>query len=433
MSLVALRRALLGAVCLLASAPAAGALAASGGHLEAPPIVIDANPAHAGYPNIACAKTMVYASRGSSENNPAPAQTANAYYDGLGTEMVKVWDALRSYYGSSQISLVVNSQSPRAYYFSPSNTTVSYPALSGFPDDDDWVGLAQLVAKGGEGALRQVMATYAASVDAGTDAAVSDLMFIHNKCKTSNLVILGYSEGADVTRRALDRMADVFFGGSYTGKVVTMLFGDTLWSYNNEGPLVYSGNTTTGGRGVIRRVGEGYFGAAGREYVPPIPTFDARWNATSWCRAYDIACQSPGGTTGEHTQYGEQDALGASARAAAAIYAQAPTIRPVVTAKLNYDASCLSYAPQPLTAKFTVIGPPGTTQEFHGSWNSGQQAFPFTTVTVPGATVDNPAFPDGAVTGRGEVPIGGLSSGLNWNLALGNNVGGKLDARNKCG
>jgi hypothetical protein len=317
----------------------------------------DVNPPLGELPPLAgraqCAPIIVYATRGSSENNDVPADHATGqskYYEGLGEELVPIYVKFRELYAPGQVELITN-RAPRKWSGLGTGLDPSGPAVGGYPS----VGIAWTTKV-------DPFTLYERSVENGVQAMVSDLNTLRERCPESKLVLLGYSEGAEISRRALARLAWT----PAAGQGFVMTFGDVLWRAAEAG-VKYVGDAARDEKGVIRAAREGDNGIASpvRFAIPPIPAWAKGWDITTYCHGGDFACQWRGGTLIAHGTYHREDAVGASARLAHNV--GGPFAAPVVTAMPTIQGACYPRNSR-LTELLTVEGP--TPPEFTATLTS---------------------------------------------------------------
>jgi hypothetical protein len=207
--------------------------------------------------------------------------------------MQPIYAEFRSRYPAGHVELVTN-RAPQA-------TTAERPGgldPEGPPD----FGYRAFGAAGGTSSL---IGPYQSSVDEGVRNAVRDLLTLHERCPHSQMLIMGYSEGADVTRRALAALP--WTPGP--GAAFTMIFGDVLWRADDPG-VIQSGDATPAGKGLIRAARDGAaIPLVNGAEIPPIPDFPDGWNVTSWCHHDDLACQWPSPSTAGHLDYHSRESL----------------------------------------------------------------------------------------------------------------------------
>lgn len=331
-------------------------------------------------------QVIVYASRGSEENDTP--DHPDQYRGGLGAELEPIYAEIVKRYRPGDVRLVTN----RA----PQRTTLSTGGQdpSGPPGTNPAATPTQNAQTSGYPAagteyhpdqnpdVSTISGFYAQSVTEGTNAAWRDLSVLRVRCPSRvKLLAIGYSEGAEVTRRALAKLTFT----PAAGTAMAMVFGDVLWS-PTEPNMSFVGDTDPILKGYIRAVRVGIAGPAAAANVAAIPPFPAAWNVTSYCHRGDLACQFPLGTLQAHLTYGEDDAIGASGRAAQYLGGFANA----VTARLSTGAQCYP-AGAPLAAVISVAGAPaGAAATVFGRYQQPlwtEQAFAPVTVNVgPGGT-----------------------------------------------
>lgn len=281
-----------------------------------------------------CSEIVVYASRGANENLSLPSLRARGqfeadgvtprtkYYDGLGEELLPIYTELREKYAPGTIELVTN-RAPRATKLIGGTDPAGPATGAGFRA----VGVTFTPS---------AFYDYALSINEGKEAAIRDLTTIHERCPASKLAVLGYSAGAEVTRRALASLPWT----PDPGTAMAVTFGDPTWKAGDPN-LTYVGDTSRSQLGAIRATKEGDFGLGFSLLgfkIAAIPRFPAGWNATTYCHGGDLSCQWRAGLLLAHESYHEEDAVGAGARIAS--YLGGEFVRPVVTARIGGSAAC---------------------------------------------------------------------------------------------
>jgi hypothetical protein len=326
-----------------------------------------------------CPSVTAYVSRGSDEN-PATSSEDYAgrfkYYGGVGEEMSAVVNYLATLYPSFK---VVPNASP------------GYPAQG-----LDW----DLVEDG------TLPAVFMDSVEAGAVQAIQNLNTINASCPATKLVIIGYSQGALVSRLALaSHGSGPAVNGNKVnflpaaGRAATLLFGDPSWgrdpaSYGPryEGDVMRPGALPAGDeRGVSRWAKAN--GDFPKEHLLVPATTNAAWNEVSYCHGRDLACQFEHqkgqiGNGEEHLTYDEQDFFGAGNQAAAVFATGAAPLRvgnakAVPSTDLASPQVCLPRAAvssRTATMAASAVGAPSRT--FTSAWVA--------TNLGPGGTVHAP-------------------------------------------
>lgn len=374
-------------------------------------------PAHATLPPpsasaeaVACSDVIAYVSRGSSENDLGSTQD---YRGGFGAQLLPIVSGLRDLYGSDaagrpRLQIVLNrapSGGGRAGGTDP----------LGPGADRGYVGYRAL---GGEYAfpapLGSITRAYEDSVDDGVIALIRDVTLIHQRCPSSKLALIGYSAGAEITRRATDELTRTAWAPA-PGTGYAFVFGDSSW-HADEPNVAYVGNADRHWKGAIRYLQQTNTLGLGTA-IHPIPGYPATWPTTSWCHGADLACQYPAGTLAEHTSYGARDAIGAAARIARTVGVTGGAFaKPVVTGRLSTTATCLR-PNTTITATLSIAGSPaGTVGRVTGTFGFGFAPFPAQTLTT--------AEPTRTVT---------IKTGfLRGQLSLRGAGGALLDYRNPC-
>jgi hypothetical protein len=181
------------------------------------------------------------------------------------------------------------------------------PSTSFFAEADGYPALLQVSA------VYTLGATYEASMNKGVVDAVADLNAEHALCPSARIIAAGYSQGADVIRRAINPNVAYPVGSTTpyprlnftpaAGQIFLLLFGDPNF-HPETGPI------TTGG-GSTRYTGIGIAATAlGME--PATPAIPAAWHTESICHWADVVCQfSLGSGTSSHLTYDDSATSGA--------------------------------------------------------------------------------------------------------------------------
>jgi Cutinase len=245
----------------------------NGGRLfTAQPPVTDIN-------NGTCPAYILYAVRGSGEN---PGPKNRSLKELLGPRIEPVYKELQATVGTSLVGAVAN----------------TYPAVK-----VDGI------------ALVTVHVDYPPSVVQGVVNAEADIIKIANDCPNSVFSLVGYSQGADVLRRAL---ADL---GKYDLVSQLHIYGTYFFGDPNFDPNEVAGSP--------KLVEHGDFNVASgithqdnmiqNQTGDPIPAFPSTGLFHSYCDAYDVVCQGVawgnGGAT--HVTYANKYAKGVAWRIAA--------------------------------------------------------------------------------------------------------------------
>jgi hypothetical protein len=212
-------------------------------------------------PGVSCPAVAVYASRGSGE----------AFDDstlGAGSQLEPLYADLVAEYGSTKVGLEAN----------------GYPAA---PIVDPWFKKLDPY---------YLLHDYKPSVMHGVADAVADITAYANKCRKGyhTLVVAGYSQGADVVRRAMARIPYSSFPSRMTVQVV--LFGDPNFSPSE--------NFAFGDYHQVEGAGRRYYKLGG---LSAPPAFSSLYRVMSWCHNGDPVCQAGGSLPSEHGTYAESD------------------------------------------------------------------------------------------------------------------------------
>jgi hypothetical protein len=121
------------------------------------------------------------------------------------------------------------------------------------------------------------LARYTSSVSDGVASILADLPALHASCPNSYFVVAGYSQGADVVRRALPNL------DPSRNRIMTVkLFGDPNWRPGEAG-VRQSGDFGFTNTGIATLAGK-------LRRAPAVPaSFVNRLD--SWCKAADPVCQ----------------------------------------------------------------------------------------------------------------------------------------------
>ncbi|MEJ3748775.1 cutinase family protein [Actinomycetes bacterium KLBMP 9797] len=187
-----------------------------------------------------------------------------------------------------------------------------------------------------------VAQVYRASVAAGVAETVRELNQIHADCPGSRVLLTGFSQGADVIRRAL---ASPGLSPSISGpRLLVILFGDPNFD-PREANVPGAPSHDPARAGVLLNgsfdPGRTGLGDLLEPVIPVPPPLPARFTVASWCHAKDVVCQGEG-DSGPHSSYSRQDM---DAAAYLAAYHFATTGGPAPTAAVPVafpvDARCL--------------------------------------------------------------------------------------------
>ncbi|GAB3685840.1 hypothetical protein GCM10027589_54740 [Actinocorallia lasiicapitis] len=176
--------------------------------------------------------------------------------------------------------------------------------------------------------LVQIAGLYTGSIRYGAAQAVADLTTLHTACPSSKLLVTGYSQGADVIRRAL---ADPALPAGLNGvNTLVELFGDPNFQ-PTEG--IAHGTFTAPHSGIEN---------SGHAFIPAPGQIPARFTVHTWCHDYDPACQGDSTAIDQHLTYGAQDSYAAAAVAARHF---GYTGSPVAPTARNLGDACVSLVP----------------------------------------------------------------------------------------
>jgi hypothetical protein len=196
-------------------------------------------------------------------------------------------------------------------------------------------------------ALASLGSLYQVSMDDGVDDAVADLNAEHQACPSSTMVIAGYSQGADVIRRAINPNVAYPLNSSTAyprldftpavGKSFLLLFGDA--DFHSEPVPIVTGGGSESNTGIL-------WDAAALGLLPPVPNLPSTWHTVSFCHDDDIVCQfSLGSDITQHIDYGSEsdglnDGFAAAWRIMQYLGISSPTV-PVATAYMG-GVSCVT-------------------------------------------------------------------------------------------
>lgn len=156
-------------------------------------------------------------------------------------------------------------------------------------------------------------AAYADSVLPGVDYAVTDLISLHADCARSSIVAIGYSEGADVLRRAFNLISETVPAGqqftSYTG-ITAYLLGDP--NFDSKETEQSSGDFGVSSQGLLTHAF--LLGGVNIKLSAP-PAMPSTLGWWTYCHALDPVCQT-GYDLSQHMNYPPRDGYGIAARIA---------------------------------------------------------------------------------------------------------------------
>jgi hypothetical protein len=337
------------AAAALAATTAATAVTATGGGpaAAASSAAASSSAAVTDYIEGPCPSIIVYGSRGSDQpgpgQDPKPGQPER---HGLGLAIWEIYAALAATRPTGDVTYVAN----------------PYPAVDPLAD------LAHLE-------------NYVDSVNAGVAELQAAVPAIALECPAAKIAVIGYSQGADVTRRAVHGLSNP------SGRIKVFQLADPHFDAD-EATVEYTGNYDPVWTGLARNL-------ADLGVLTPAPAFRAEWNVESWCHGADIVCQYPAGTIDTHVNYHDLDAEAVAWRIAHWAGLGATTPIPVVHAD---GVRCSGSFPSRNQARFVLSAagsPPGTSVTL--------QAVVDTSTNIP---VVATLGPTGSVTWTTELPFG---------------------------
>ena len=149
--------------------------------------------------------------------------------------------------------------------------------------------------------------SYGTSVASGVQMMQQDMRKMFEDCRSSRIVVAGYSQGADVVRRALPTLQYPRPGSvgvsPFSMIAHVVLFGDPNFTAREEytdatGARTHVravGDFEIGRQGLLRSDSNRYLAGTGLRRPPSFDGVGARW-VSSYCHAYDPVCQSTNGT-----------------------------------------------------------------------------------------------------------------------------------------
>ena len=255
-----------------------------------------------------CPQLIFYYSRGSGQTlGPDPA--------GLGSPGLALYAAVRTRFGALNVASMANTY--------PAAPVSSY--LSG---------------------------RYTRSVAAGVTSELRNIDDLMGICPTSDLLLAGFSQGAQVTRVALARLSE----SEQHHVTAVVLFGDPYFSASEAGVTVYGGFTPRQ-VGILRQFRP--------KTTPAIPSaFGGK--VFTWCHPADSVCQGlhRGNGKASHSTYGT-DAQGAVAAIAARV---SRAIGQYTGATYSISGTCVTQ----LCAVAIYSGPGATSFEKVGAAYEGE-------------------------------------------------------------
>lgn len=234
---------------------------------------------------VSCPAIMVYAIRGSGEKLSDD--------HGAGSQLWPVYQQLVKEYGARHVGLEAN----------------AYPAV---PVTDPWVHLPD---------LWYLLHDYKPSVNRGVADAVADIKGYARKCHRGDhaLVIAGYSQGADVARRALARINPTqTFSVGMRVSLSVLLFGDPNFNPAERDLPPYDGTADEQGS-FQSREGVGRWADRQLHAMPVAPRLSFWYNLRSWCYHGDPVCQVGGLHFEVHSRYAARYAYAATTFVSAAV------------------------------------------------------------------------------------------------------------------
>ncbi len=355
-------------------------------------------------------KVVAYLVRGSDEN-----PGVNNYFEGVGTQMLPIYRALKQLYTYGAVPTPLPAEPVSSWFDStrvPGLKLVTNRGPRTIPRDaqnrQEYRGVEDPASRRADPQLGYraigvdltvfqdpasntgayvagLLEEYKSSMLQGTAAAVWDLNRILDNCPNATLVVMGYSQGAEILRRAMADSALAERVRTRTAKTAAFLFGDVRW-HENEPNVKYVGGTAGNTRGLMNSIQSGGYNGvwgSGPQQVltalGPVPQFKPEWNVTTYCHAADVACQGAGDVN-QHTNYDVTDAVGASARMAQFIYEfggssklDIASNRQAVTVSTTSTRSCIKYlnawyVPTSISMRVSIIGDPGQANQVRGSW-----------------------------------------------------------------
>lgn len=289
---------------------------------------------------VGCPKVVLYFSRGSGQ------KAAGDINDPRGLERPgrQLYDVLVRRYGPAAVGSMSN----------------GYPAVDiGFYDR----GIRSARAAGIIGRVRSVVGvladrgktglrTYEASVVDGIRSAFRNITDLVRLCPKSELVVGGYSQGAQVTRGALVRL-----GPAERDRVAAVvLFGDPLFKHDEPNVTVVADERIAlppdpKRRGIGRVLPVGGANPVADDYARRV---------FSWCHGRDLVCQGLGGFKAHGTYADETESAGARIAARLRARGAVPASAPVDSGPAGTYHVAGACAPGPCT--LATWSGPGTTR-----------------------------------------------------------------------
>ena len=276
----------LASICVIGILQAVAPIAADASvHTDPPRVTFPAG--------VSCPAVAVYAARGSGE----------AFDDstlGAGAQLLPFYNDLKALYGAKNVGLEAD----------------GYPAVAVV---DPWLHLPD---------LWYLVHDYKPSLMGGIADATADIKAYAHKCRHGDhlLVVAGYSQGADVVRRAMAVIPRSSFSAGMSVQVI--MFGDPNFSPKEDlNYHPYTGNIDEQGNFNQADIGVGRV-AADLHAISQPPSVNFAYSPRSWCNHKDLVCQTGYLSTSAHTSYGSLDAFAATML----IFSPVPNLTPTVDA-----------------------------------------------------------------------------------------------------
>lgn len=229
------------------------------------------NPAFRTFTNTHCPRLILYAARGSGD-------TATVGNNFLGDTINSVYAHLRKTLGGGD-------------------------NVGAASDVYDAVDVPVAAETGG--------VAYGDSVRGGVENAVNDIQTLNTDCPMSHIAVIGWSQGADVLRRALSRLSGLLQGTeSMSGRYLldgAYFFGDP--NFSSTETVQSSGDFASPSVGLRPY-------RSGLTKLAKSPRMPAMWWVT-YCHGRDPVCQFGFHTKTQHLNYAARDGAGVAWRIAA--------------------------------------------------------------------------------------------------------------------